>query len=491
MFYPDKETFLKLCKQGNVVPVYAETLADFDTPLSCFLKTKEGAFSFLLESVEGGEHLARYSFIGHDPLLVVASKGKEVTLLENNSKRTFMCHKDPVAELKTIMDKFKFVQLEGLPRFCGGLVGYIGYDIVRFFEDIPDKNQSGVNIPDMQFVLSDTMIVFDHVDHKIKIISNCVVGDDPRNNYEKACEKIKKVMAKLGKPLEYPELVSSVNAGTKAVSNFSKEEFCDLVEKAKEHIRAGDIIQMVPSQRLMRKTSADAFTIYRALRSVNPSPYMFYLDFDDKQIIGSSPEILVRCEDRQVELRPIAGTRRRGKNIEEDVHLEMELLADPKECAEHIMLVDLGRNDIGRVCKFATVKTEDVMHIERYSHVMHIVSNVVGELEDDKDIYDLIRATFPAGTVTGAPKVKAMELIDKFENTRRGLYAGSVGYISFSGNTDLCIAIRTILMITDTAYVQVGAGIVLDSDPVKEYEETLNKAQGMMKAIDFAERGLK
>jgi anthranilate synthase component 1 len=388
------------------------------------------------------------------------------------------------------MKEFKFVGVPGLPRFCGGLVGYIGYDMVRFFEKIPDRNADELGLPDMQFVLTDTILIFDHVDHKIKVVSNAMVEDSPDTAYEEACRKIDAIFEKLSVGAPEPEAKKVFPGKDAERSNFTEKEFCDIVRKAQEHIRRGDIIQVVLSQRLARKTKADGFTIYRALRSINPSPYMFYLKFGAHQVIGSSPEILVRCEEGTVEVRPIAGTRRRGYDSEEDLSLEKELLADPKERAEHIMLVDLGRNDIGRVCDFSSVQVTELMRVERYSHVMHIVSDVVGILKKDKDVFDLIRAAFPAGTVTGAPKVKAMELIDKFENTRRGPYAGCAGYISFSGNMDMCITIRTIVMSGENAYLQAGAGIVLDSDPKKEYQETLNKAKAMIKAVDFAEKGL-
>ncbi len=491
MFYPSKEEFIRLAKKGNVIPVYREILADFDSPLSAFLKIDKEKFAYLLESVEGGEHMARYSFLGSSPSLIIESKGREVTFTRGDKIDTYTAGEDPISEIRSFMGKFRFVSVEGLPRFCGGLVGYIGYDMVRFIEDIPDKNPGDFDIPDMQLVLTDTILIFDHIDHKIKVVSNSLVEkDDPAEAYEKACRKIDRIIEKLKSGVIEQEEMKAVQARPKIESNFSKKEFCGIVEKAKEYIRAGEVIQVVLSQRLKKRTEADAFSIYRALRSINPSPYMYYLKFGEYRIVGSSPEILVRCEDGLVEVRPIAGTRRRGKDEQEDLRLEKELLADPKERAEHIMLVDLGRNDIGRVCEYSSVRPREIMRIERYSHVMHIVSDVVGKLGKEKDIYDLIRATFPAGTVTGAPKVRAMELIDELENTRRGPYAGCVGYISFSGNIDLCITIRTIVMKGDIACIQAGAGIVLDSEPRKEYQETMNKAMALIKAIEFCEEGL-
>jgi len=490
MYFPSKKEFIELSRQGNIIPVYREMLTDFDTPISAFAKISDGGFSYLLESVERGEHLGRYSFLGSDPSLVIESRNNKMTIRKGDSVDSYTADRDPVEEIKSIMNRVKFVSVKGLPRFCGGLVGYMGYDMVRFFENIPDDNPEELELPDMQFVLTDTILIFDHVDRKIKVVSNAMIDNDPDSAYEEACNKIDIIMDKLKRPPVVPEVKITGAGSLMEESNFTQEGFCDIVEKAKEHINCGDIIQVVLSQRLKRKTGADAFSIYRALRSINPSPYMYYLKFGECRIVGSSPEILVRCEEGVVEVRPIAGTRSRGKDEEEDASLENELLSDPKERAEHIMLVDLGRNDIGRVCDYSSVEPREVMRIEKYSHVMHIVSDVVGTLSKDKDIYDLIRATFPAGTVTGAPKVKAMELIDKFENTRRGPYAGSVGYISFSGNMDMCITIRTIVMLGDTAYIQAGAGIVLDSEPIYEYKETLKKAKAMVKAIEFAESGL-
>jgi anthranilate synthase component 1 len=491
MYYPSEQEFLKLSKKGNIVPVYSELLADFDTPLSAFLKIKDGEHSFLLESVEGGEHMGRYSFLGTKPSVIIESRGKEIVKRTEKKTEKFPVKKDPVEELKNIMAAYKVVPLPSLPRFFGGLVGYIGYDMVRFFEKIPDKNPEEYSMPDMQFFMADTLLVFDHVDHKIKVVSNAFIDGDPLYAYQTACSKIDVLIDKLKRPAAVPEMKHVSPVVPEMSSNFTEEEFKKIVEAGKEHIKAGDVIQVVLSQRFKRKTKADGFSIYRALRSINPSPYMYYMELGGgAKIIGSSPEILVRCEDDIAEVRPIAGTRRRGKDIAEDVALEKELLADPKERAEHIMLVDLGRNDIGRVCEYGSVQVDELMCVERYSHVMHIVSDVIGTLREDRDIYDLIRATFPAGTVTGAPKVKAMELIDKFESVKRGPYAGCLGYIGYTGNMDMCITIRTVVMKDDTVYFQAGAGIVLDSDPALEYKETINKSRAMLRALEFAERGL-
>ncbi len=490
MYYPAKEEFLKIAREGNVIPVYKEMVADFDTPLSAFRKIDEGKFSYLLESVEKGEHIGRYSFLGTDPALVFESKGKEIKITRGDDVETFTTEEDPISEIKKILEKFTFVAVKGLPRFCGGLLGYIGYDMVRFFEDLPDSNPDEFNFPDTQLVLTDAILILDHVDHKIKVVSNVIVMDDPAEAYDRGCKKVDYLLNRLKNiEIKQDEINGKVMNSEEVGSNFTKEEFSKCVETAKEYIRSGDIIQVVLSQRFQRKTEADAFMVYRALRSINPSPYMYYLKFGGNRIVGSSPEILVRCEDDVVEVRPIAGTRKRGTTEEEDRRMEEELLSDPKERAEHIMLVDLGRNDIGRVCEYSTVEPRSTMEIEKYSHVMHIVSDVTGKLREDKDVYDVIRATFPAGTVTGAPKVRAMEIIDELEKTRRGPYAGSVGYLSFSGNIDLCITIRTIVMREGIAYIQAGAGIVLDSDPALEYKETMNKAMAMIKAIEFVEKG--
>ncbi len=490
MFYPDKEKFVELSEKGNVIPVYREILSDFDTPLSAFLKVDQGEFSYLLESVEGGEHMARYSFLGSSPSMVFQSKGKNITITESGKRREYAAEESPFKEIKKIMKGFKFVDVEGLPRFCGGLVGYIGYDTVRFIEDIPDENPETFDIPDIQLVLTDTILIFDHVDHKIKVVSNAIVKGAASEAYDLACGKITDMINRLEKAFEPPVQEKIPDPGKELESNFSKESFYAAVEKAKEYIRCGDIIQVVLSQRFKRETDVKPFSVYRALRSINPSPYMYYLKFGKYRIIGSSPEILVRCEDNIVEVRPIAGTRKRGRDEEDDRRLEKELLSDPKEKAEHIMLVDLGRNDIGRICEYSTVKVKEVMCVEKYSHVMHIVSDVKGKVCKDKDVFDVIEATFPAGTVSGAPKVRAMELIDELENTRRGPYAGCVGYVSFSGNIDMCITIRTIVMEGKTAYIQAGAGIVLDSEPEKEYKETVNKARALVKAVESAEKGL-
>lgn len=492
MYYPDKKEFMKLAKKGNLIPVWKEILTDFETPLSAYTKIDKGDYSFLLESVEGGERLARYSFLGSNPSMIFSSKNKKVELIEGGAKKTFTTE-DPIEELKKILSRYKFVKVTGLPRFSGGLVGFLGYDMVRFMEDIPDKNPDDLGVADSTFMLADTLLIFDHVDHKIKVVSNAYVKSSAEKAYDEALRKIDRIIGDLKTPsskANYSGSIAKRKRKLKIESNFTKTGFEDIVRRAKVYIRKGDIIQMVPSQRFKIPVASHPFQVYRALRSINPSPYMYYLKLGGISLVGSSPEILVRCEEKVVEVRPIAGTRKRGASEEEDERLIKDLLSDPKERAEHIMLVDLGRNDIGRVCDYRTVKVSDLMTVEKYSHVMHIVTDVAGKLQKNKDTFDVIRATFPAGTVTGAPKVRAMEIIDELENTRRGTYAGGVGYFSFSGNLDFCITIRTILIKGPIAYIQAGAGIVADSVPGKEYQETVNKAKAMVKAIEMAERGL-
>lgn len=493
MYYPPLEDFLRLTKKGNVIPVYKEMNADLDTPVSAFLKIeKNNDYAFLLESVEGQEKLARYSFLGVNPSLIFKSKGRSIEIVSPQKKtgKKFLTDLSPLDEIKKIMFKFKSVSLPGLPRFYGGLVGFIGYDMVRFFERLPDKNPDDLKTPDAVLMLMDTLLIFDHVKHTIKIVSNVILPDkanislpEKTKCYKNALSMIDKVSSLLGHPLsEYKGLTKGLNL--KPRSNYTKAQFENVVKDAKVHIKKGDIIQVVPSQRFELKTNKDAFTIYRTLRSLNPSPYMFLLKLKEFDLVGASPEMLVRCEDGIVETRPIAGTRPRGKDKAEDIRLAAQLLKDKKERAEHLMLVDLGRNDLGRISKIGSVKVTEFMNVEKYSHVMHLVSEVKGRLDNSRyDIYDVLKAAFPAGTVTGSPKIRAMEIIDDLENTRRGPYAGCVGYFSFSHNMDTCITIRTILIKGNTAYVQAGGGIVADSRPAKEYAETVNKAKALIEAI--------
>lgn len=491
MYYPSKKEFIKKSRQGNLIPVYKEFPVDLETPASAFLKIDQGKYSYLLESVEGEEFVARYSFLGSSPALIFQSKGNQIKIIQGRKVKTFKSQ-DPLEEIKKLMQQYKFVPVKGLPRFCGGLVGFMGYGMVRFFEDIEDKNTNDLKAPDSLFLLTDTILIFDHSNQVIKIINNVYLEDkkskaEVGRAYEEAMAKIEKIAKRLKKPLKKTSKEqASLKTKIKVKSNLTKAEFAKIVQKAKAYIKEGEIIQAVLSQRFSVKFNCSSFDIYRSLRSINPSPYMFYLKLNDFHLVGSSPELFVRCEKNDVAVRPIAGTRRRGQNTQEDKKLIRQLLSDPKERAEHIMLLDLGRNDIGRVCKYGSVKISEFMTIEKYSHVMHIVSEVKGKLRRDKDIFDLIKACFPAGTVSGAPKVRAMEIIEELENVRRGPYAGLVGYFSFSGNLDSCITIRTIFTKDKTAYIQAGAGIVADSVPQREYQETKNKAKAQVLAIELA-----
>jgi anthranilate synthase component I len=489
---PDRAEFMRLARKYNLIPVTREVQADLETPASCFLKLADPEHSFLLESVEGGEKLARFSFIGLSPSCTFESKGRHVKIARAGKKaETFQTKTDPLAELEKLLKSFRQAPVGELPPFSGGAVGYMGYDVVRFFEKVSDKNKDPYGIPDSFFMLTDTLLAFDHVQKKIKVVCNVHLepGVDAGRAYQKAEAKIEEIIHDLQMPAPRAKLLAATVEGpvADAESNFSPASFKKIVLKAKEYITKGDIFQVVLSQAFRAKVRSESFDVYRALRSINPSPYMFYLDAGPFQLVGSSPEVHVRCEDGKATLRPIAGTRPRGKSGAKDKALEKELLADIKERAEHLMLVDLGRNDLGRVCDFKSVKVPEFMTIERYSHVMHIVSRVEGRLSKKKTPFDLLRATFPAGTVSGAPKVRAMEIIDELENRRRGFYAGIVGYFSYSGNLDSCIAIRTLLVKDGYATVQAGAGVVADSKPENEYLETVNKAKGLLKAVRIAE----
>ena len=491
MFKPSLEEFKKLAKSGNLIPVYKEILADLDTPVSAYMKIGDGDYSFLLESVEGGEKWARYCFLGCDPAVVVSSKGRNITIDENGKRQQSKIESGtPLSAIKEILARYDPVDVPGLPRFSGGAVGFISYDMVRFFEDLPEDTADDLNVPDSQFIITDTMLVFDNISQTIKMVSNAFIeSDDLDEVYEQTIKKIGLLEEKLKTPLKISTQANEEVVQPKFESNFEKEKFKGAVNKVKQYILEGDAIQVVLSQRLSFDIKKKAFDIYRALRTVNPSPYMYFLKFGDIEVVGSSPEILVRLEDEKVEVRPIAGTRKRGKNEEEDVVLEKDLLQDEKELAEHIMLVDLGRNDLGRVAKISSVEVNESFTVERYSHVMHIVSNVRGILKEGLDCFDVLEATFPAGTVSGAPKIRAMEIIEEMEPNRRGLYAGAVGYIGFSGNMDTAIAIRTLVVKEQTAYLGVGAGIVADSVPESEFEETMNKGRALLKAVELAENG--
>jgi anthranilate synthase component I len=495
-YTPDRKAFLEKATHGNLVPVWRELLADMDSPVSAYDKVREhlrrkdhASHTFLLESVEGGENVGRYSFIGGAPRAILRAYGPRVTLQEPGAaERTLEENCDPLDALKRYMSRFKPVADRHLPRFTGGAVGFLGYDCVSFFEKkVPTRADHALRAPDMVFMVTDALIIFDRVRHSVRIIANAFIDGDPAKAYDEAVKTIDALCGALRTPKSSSMIDSSAYLGEIVPdSNVSRDEFKVCVDRAKEYIRAGDIIQVVLSQRFETGYEGDSLDVYRSLRSVNPSPYMFCLDLGDSAMVGSSPEVHVRSEDGHAELRPIAGTRPRSEDPARDEQLAKELLADPKERAEHIMLVDLARNDLGRVCKFGSVKVPELMVIERYSHVMHIVSDVTGELRPDMDAYELMRATFPAGTVSGAPKIRAMEIIAELEKSRRGPYAGAVGYFSFNGNLDSCITIRTLILDEGKAYVQAGAGIVADSDPQKEYEETQNKARGMFKAVALA-----
>jgi anthranilate synthase component 1 len=495
MIAPSLSDFKQLATQGNLIPIFEEIHYDLETPLSAFRKIDDGKSSFLLESVEGGEKWGRYSFLGSGSSRLFRSKGEDFEILKKGEVLQRGKVKDPLRALEDFMGTYRPVLHDDLPRFSGGAVGYLSYDVVRSFERIPEQLKQDIDLYDCSFMITDTLLVFDNLKKKIKIIINVFLDNRQSHSpsieeaYQEAQEEIKSIIARLQRqgplsPVRKPFGPAPLR------SNFSKQDYMKVVERAKEYIRAGDIIQVVPSQRFSTEIHGEPFDVYRALRSINPSPYLFYLKMNGMTLMGSSPEVMVRLEGKQIELRPIAGTRPRGGTPEEDRKMGKDLLADEKEKAEHIMLVDLGRNDVGRVSEIGSVKVTELMTVERYSHVMHIVSNVQGMLAPGKNAFDVFRATFPAGTVSGAPKIRAMEIIEELEPSRRGFYAGAVGYFSFLGNMDTCITIRSILIKDGKAYVQAGGGVVADSDPEKEYEETLHKAQAIFKAIQLAEEGL-
>jgi len=474
MYHPTLEEFRGLRNQGNLVPIYREMAADSDTPVSAFLKVKRGGYSFLLESAEGDEHVAHYSFIGTEPYRVLSTREGDKA--------------DPLHLIAEELEKHKLVPVSGLPDFCGGAVGYLAYETVRRLEELPSPDSDPLVLPESVFMFIDTLLIFDHATHKIKIVSHARPDGDIDSAYQAAVGKIDDLTSRLEQPLAQPITAPDTPTEPGEISsNLTREEFEANVEKARQYIIAGEAIQIVLSQRLSRRTSAHPLNIYQALRRINPSPYMFFLDLKDFQIIGSSPEILVRAVNGTVTTRPIAGTRRRGKTPTEDVQLEKELRNDEKDRAEHMMLVDLGRTEIGRVSLPGTVRVSELMKVERYSHVMHLVTNVEGRLRSDMSPLDALRACFPAGTVSGAPKTRAMEIIAELEPDKRGPYAGCVGYFSFSGNIDTAITIRTIILTNGIAHIQAGAGIIYESVPEREYEETLNKAQALLKAIEEAE----
>lgn len=482
---PSFKQFKEMSKQGNLIPVFSEYLADIETPVSAYLKIRDESYSYLLESADGGNRWGRYSFIGYKPFLTITARDTEVEIIEEDRKKILTDVENPLLIMREISQKYREVTMEDLPPFQGGLVGYTNYDIIRKWERLPGIIPMSKELPDLIFTACRRIIIFDHFTHMLKVVSFASLnGDnDMETAYKNACREVDETIQALKRPIE-PGILDRTVTVSELESNFQKEEFKTIVRKTKEHIVSGDIIQAVLSQTFSGTVSGEDFALYRNLRSVNPSPYMFYLNFGDVKLIGASPEILVRLTDGKIELRPIAGTRRRGITDEEDKALEEELIEDPKERAEHIMLVDLGRNDVGKVSKPGTVTVPRLMEIERYSHVMHIVSRVEGILKEDQDYYDLFMSSFPAGTVSGAPKIRAMEIISELEPTQRGPYAGAVGYFAFNGNMDFCITIRTISVINNRLSIQVGAGIVADSSPEGEFDETLKKAGAMFKTIE-------
>jgi anthranilate synthase component 1 len=508
MYSPNLNEFLRLATQGNMIPVTRRLLADIETPLSAYRKIRGPGEAFLFESVEGGEHLGRYSFVGCNPRAIIRQTGDRVQISEGGKVIQSFTVSNPRAgsggELQAsgnvrnglevverLMKRYCPVPVPGLPRFTGGAVGFIGYEFIHDVEPVvPRPSHDELHTPTMYFLIADQLLIFDRVAQTLTVLVNAVLEDaaSPEEAYENSVAEIERLVSLLEQPSEHhPVSVPAEVPPLDVESNVPRDKFIANVLKAKEYITAGDIIQVVGSQRFSTALKASPLDVYRAARSVNPSPYMFLLELEGFSLVGASPEIHVRCEERRVEIRPIAGTRRRGASAQEDKALEQELLADPKERAEHVMLVDLARNDLGRVCDFGTVQVKDLMIIERYSHVMHIVSQVEGRLADGKTPYDLMRATFPAGTLSGAPKIRAMQIISELEQTARGPYGGCVGYFSFNGNLDCCITIRTALLKEGKAYVQAGGGWVNDSVPEGEYQETVNKAQAMLKAVSLAE----
>ena len=497
-YQPDLETFQGLCSSARLVPVYRSLLSDTLTPVSAFHSCGWEGPAFLFESVVGGERIGRYSFLGGEPFLQIDAYGREIVLAQEGQieRRTV---DDPLVELEQLLKDYRAVHHAGLPRFCGGAVGYAGYDVVRYTENLPSAPEDDRQLPDLSFAFYERMVVFDHLRKTVLVVAHARTdAPDLQAEYEHACRRVDELCERLSRGSEGltpADVGKPVQPQDDWRSDFTPGDFEDAVERCKEYIRAGDIFQVVISQRLQLETAASPMDIYRALRVVNPSPFMFLLRTPATTLVGSSPEIMVRVEDGETTIRPLAGTRRRGETEAEDKALAVELLADPKERAEHVMLVDLARNDVGRVAEYGTVELSDLMVVERYSHVMHITSNVTGKLQPGRSAVDALRAGLPAGTVSGAPKVRAMEIIDELEHHRRGPYGGAVGYIDFTGNMDTCIALRTIVIPTSSAvpgpstvYVQAGAGIVADSVPALEYEETLNKARGMLKAIAVAEQ---
>lgn len=494
MTTPELSEYIAIAQQGRMTPVYRVALADWETPVSAFYKVAaQEPYAFLLESVTGGEQIARYSYIGFAPTAILRTKGRTARVWAHVSgwrSVEIPPHQTPLDIARALLRRHPYQASPSLPRFTGGLVGFLSYDLVRFFERLPNAPQDDLQTDDCCLIAPEVLLIFDHALHTITILVNPEPSANPEAGYRQALARIDETLRRLRTPLPPPPRYEDPQFKLNPQPNITREAFEDAVRKTVDYIHAGDCIQVVLSQRFSQPITAPPFYLYRALRTINPSPYMFYLQFDDTTLIGASPEVLATVEDGKAITRPIAGTRPRGKTPDEDARLAEELLADPKERAEHIMLVDLGRNDIGRVSLYGTVRTTELMVIERYSHVMHIVSEVQGQLRPDADAFDVLRACFPAGTVSGAPKVRAMEIIDELEPTQRGPYAGAVGYFSYTNEMDACITIRTILVKDGVAHVQAGAGIVADSLPEREYEECLNKARAALTAIERAHRGL-
>jgi anthranilate synthase component 1 len=484
---PAFSEFKSMAEQGNLIPVYQEFLGDTETPVSTYLKIRDKPFSYLLESADGGARWGRYSFIGYKPYVIALSRGREMQIQEGSRKQTLKDVLNPLNIIGDLSRRFELVKAKDGSPFVGGLVGYFNYDLVGKLEHIPGLSPEDNDSPECLFTASKRLIIFDHLTHKIKVVAfaHLTGKEDLKETYAQACEEISETILELKRPLSYLSGGDQFSVSD-LKPNFKREEFEKAVRRAKDYIVAGDVIQVVLSQRFSGEVSGEDFALYRNLRSINPSPYMFYLNFGEIKLIGASPEVLVRLTDGKIELRPLAGTRPRGKTLEEDQALEKELLADPKERAEHIMLVDLGRNDVGKVAMPGSVTVPRLMEVERYSHVMHIVSVVEGLLKPGMDGFDLFISTFPAGTVTGAPKIRAMEIINELEPSARGPYAGTVGYFSFNGNMDFCITIRTIIVFKNRLFFQVGAGIVADSVPALEYHETLSKGEAMFRALEMA-----
>lgn len=483
---PDREGFGWLAGQGNLIPVYAEILADIETPVSAYMKLEGMGDRFLLESAEHGERFARYSFVGGGPTVVFQAKGGKVTIVEGGVSRSFECADDPLKALEGLMSRYRPAPAQrDLPLFYGGAVGFLSYESVRYFErTVPVARKDDLGVPDLYYIITDTLLIFDHLKRRLKIVANAHVEGDPGGAYDEACAKIREILRRLGEPADREQVHTLWEAEEVRPSmNMTRDEYIGMTSRMKEYIGAGDIFQVVPSQRFEVPYAGKPIDLYRALRSINPSPYMFCLEFGDVALVGSSPETHVRCEEGKVAIRPIAGTRPVSQDPVRDADMERELLANEKERAEHVMLVDLARNDLGRVCEYNSVRVPEFMVVERYSHVMHIVSHVVGKLAGRRSSFDVMRATFPAGTVSGSPKVRAMQIIAEQEPTCRGIYAGAVGYFGYSGNLDSCIAIRTIVLKGGVAYLQAGGGLVADSTPEGEYQESISKARAGLRAL--------